>query len=85
MIVDNYSSHTAGLVKDWLAEHSRLQLFYLPKYCSHLNPVENIWLRLKGQIAANRLYGSLQRLLDAVARFFDDMTPELALTWADAG
>ena len=24
LIVDNYSSHTAGLVKDWLAEHSRL-------------------------------------------------------------
>jgi transposase len=85
LIVDNYSSHTAGLVKDWLAAQSRLQLFYLPKYCSHLNPVENIWLRLKGQIAANRLYGSLQRLLDAVASFLDHMTPELALTWADAG
>ena len=85
LIVDNYSSHTAGLVKVWLAEQSRLQLFYLPKYCSHLNPVENIWLRLKGQIAANRLYGSVQRLLDAVACFFVDMTPELALAWADAG
>lgn len=83
-IVDNYSSHTAGLVKDWLAEQSRLQLFYLPKYCSHLNPVENIWLRLKNQIAANRLYGSVQRLLDVVARFFEDMPPELALRWANA-
>jgi transposase len=84
LIVDNYSSHTAGVVKEWLAEQPRLQLFYLPKYCSHLNPVENIWLRLKGQIAANRLYGSLQYLLDAVACFFDNMTPELALAWADA-
>ena len=84
LIVDNYSSHTAGLVKDWLAAQSRLQLFYLPKYCSHLNPVENIWLRLKGQIAANRLHGSLQRLLDGVAGFFRDMTPELALIWAAA-
>jgi transposase len=84
LIVDNYSSHTAGLVTAWLAEQSRLQLHYLPTYCSHLNPVENIWLRLKGQLAANRLHGSLQCLLEAVARFFDDMTPELALTWADA-
>ena len=82
LIVDSYSSHTAGAVKAWLAEQSRIQLFYLPTYCSHLNPVENIWLRLKGQIAANRLYGSLQRLLEGVACFFDDMTPELALTWA---
>ena len=82
LIVDNYSSHTAGVVKAWLAEQSRVQLFYLPTYCSHLNPVENIWLRLKDQIAANRLYGSLQCLLDCVTRFFDDMTPALALTWA---
>jgi len=84
LIIDNYSSHTAGAVKDWLIEHPRLQVCYLPKYCSHLNPVENIWLRLKGQIAANRLYGSMQCLLEAVERFFDDMTPERALIWADA-
>ena len=82
LFVDNYSSHTAGVVKAWLAEQSRVQLFYLPTYCSHLNPVENIWLRLKDQIAANRLYGSMQRLLDTVACFFDDLTPELASTWA---
>jgi hypothetical protein len=46
--------------------------------------VENIWLRLKGEIAANRLYGSIQGLLDAVDSFFQAMTPELALTWAAA-
>ena len=84
LIVDNYSSHTATLVKAWLAEQPRLQLLYLPTYCSHLNPVENIWLRLKGQIAANRLYGSIHRLLDCVACFFDAMTPEMALAWAAA-
>ncbi len=82
LIVDNYSSHTAKLVAAWLAEHPRLQLYYLPKYCSHLNPVENIWLRLKDRVAANRLCGSLQGLLDAVAHFFDGMTPKLALRWA---
>lgn len=37
LIVDNYSSHTAGVVQTWLAAQSRLQLFYLPTYCSHLN------------------------------------------------
>lgn len=84
LIVDNYSSHTAGVVTTWLAAQSRLQLFYLPTYCLHLNPVENIWLRLKNEIAANRLHGSLQRLLDSVAGFFRDMTPELALIWAAA-
>jgi len=82
LIVDNYSSHTAKLVATWLDEHPRLQLHYLPKYCSHLNPVENIWLRLKERIAANRLYGSFNGLLEAVTKFFDVMTPKLALRWA---
>ncbi len=82
LIVDNYSSHTAGVVTAWLAEHPRLRLFYLPKYCSHLNPVEAIWLRLKAKIAADRLYGSMKALLAAADRFFQAMTPEQALIWA---
>jgi transposase len=84
LFVDNYSSHTAHLVRDWLESQRRLQMYYLPKYCSHLNPVEGIWLRLKGQIAANRLYGSIQALLEAVDVFFHEMSPERALTWAAA-
>jgi len=82
LIVDNYSSHTAGIVKTWLMAHPRLQLFYLPTYCSHLNPVEQIWLRLKDKIAANRLYGSMPLLLETVACFFAEMTPQRALAWA---
>lgn len=84
LVVDNYSSHTAKAVGEWLreAEHTRLQLFYLPTYCSHLNPVENIWLRLKGTVAANRLHGSMTALLEAVDTFFKTITPQQALTWA---
>lgn len=82
LIVDNYGPHTAKLAKAWLNEHPRLQLFYLPKYCSHLNPVEPIWLRLKNALAANRLYGSITVLLEAVDAFFAAMTPEQALVWA---
>ncbi len=84
LIVDNDSSHTAGDVKAWLAAHPRLQRHYLPTYCSHLNPVERIWLQRKDDLAANRLYGSIKVLLVSVDRFFAAMTPEQALTWAAA-
>ncbi|MGH9556082.1 MAG: IS630 family transposase [Terriglobales bacterium] len=84
LIVDNYSSHTAHDVADWVGAHRQLQLHFLPKYCSHLNPVEPIWLQMKGQIAANRLYGSIKLVLAAVDRFFARMTPAQALTWAGA-
>lgn len=84
LIVDNDSSHTAGAVRAWLAEpaHGRLQLHRLPTYCSHLNPVEPIWRRLKDQVAANRLHGSMRHLLATVDEFFGAMTPEQALQWA---
>lgn len=84
LIVDNYSSHTAHAGAAWRAEHPRLQVHFLPKYCSHLNPVERIWGRMKGQIAANRLYGSIKLVLQAVDTFFARMTSDQALTWAGA-
>jgi len=84
LFVDSYSSHTAHLVRDWLDSQQRLQMYFLPKYCSHLNPVERIWLRLKDKVAANRLYGSIQALLDTVDSFFGEMSPERALAWAAA-
>ena len=82
LVADNFSSHRADAVKEWLAVHERLRLFYLPTYCSHLNPVEQIWLRLKDKVAANRLYGSMAILLETVAQFFVGMSPATALTWA---
>ncbi|HEX5501792.1 MAG TPA: IS630 family transposase [Thermomicrobiales bacterium] len=82
LIVDNSSNHTAGDVTDWLAAHPRLQRHFLPTHCSHRNPVERLWLRLKGGLAAHRLYGSIAILLATVERFFAAMTPEQALRWA---
>jgi transposase len=55
-----------------------------PTYCSHLDPVEPIWLHLKGAIAANRLHGSMTTSLEAVERFFTDMTAEQARVWTAA-
>ncbi|WP_083772548.1 transposase [Chloroflexus aurantiacus] len=76
------SRHTAGAVYAWLAAQPRLRLVTLPPSCAHVNPVETIWLRLKNDIAANRLHGSRHCLLDSVASFFRAMTPAHALTWA---
>lgn len=86
LIVANYSSYTAHAVQEWLAEpaHARLQLHFLPKYCSQLNPVERSWLRMKDNVAANRLHGSIKHLLQTVDAFFAEMTPDQALVWAAA-
>jgi transposase len=83
-IVDHVSRHTAHAVTAWWPAHPRVQWCDLPKYGSHLHPVERIWLRLKTTVAANRWYGSMPRLWETVDAFFTAMTSEQAFTWAAA-
>ena len=79
LVVDNASIHTATIVAAWLADHPRLALLWLPAYSGHRqNPVEKVWWRLKGHVAANRLYGNIESLVAATHDFFASFTPEAA-------
>ena len=82
-VLDNASIHKARAVEAWLGEHSRVHLLYLPAYSGHRhNPVEKVWWRLKDQIAANRLHGSIDALVAATHEFFTTFTPADALQLA---
>jgi transposase len=51
VIVDNYSVHKSGKVRDWLEAHSeRIEIFYLPTYSPELNPDEYLNRHLKSVI-----------------------------------
>jgi transposase len=79
IVLDNASIHKAKLVEHWLEEHPLMQLLYLPTYSGHTeNPVEKVWWRLKGYVAANRLHGSIDSLMAAVHEFFSSFTPDAA-------
>jgi putative transposase len=39
VVVDNYRSHKAKAVKQWLAAHPRFVLLWLPTYCPRANPI----------------------------------------------
>ena len=47
-----------------------------------LNPVEKIWWQLRGVVAANRLYGTLDALIDVVEMSLKELTESEALTLA---
>jgi transposase len=80
LILDNAGFHKARPVATWLEHHPRLELLFLPTYSGHRhNPVEKVWWRLKQQVAANRLHGSLDELVAAIRGFFAELTPEAAL------
>lgn len=72
LVLDNVSTHDATLVRAWLArpEHARVRLLWLPKYSAHEhNPIERVWGLLKDKIAANRLHGSIETLVEVAERF----------------
>jgi transposase len=81
VIVDNASIHSSQALLKWLAVHNRLRMVYLPTYSGHrLNPVEKVWWRFKGFIAANRCVSSLEQLDDVIRQWFDRLTPAQVLT-----
>lgn len=80
VLVDNASIHTSKAVRQWLAEHQRLQLVYLPAYAGHkYNPVEKIWWQLKDAISANRGFKRLAELDQAIRRNLDGLIPSRIL------
>jgi transposase len=63
ILMDTASFHPAAAVKAFcaLVQH-RLQVIYLPPYCSNLNRMERYWKHLKRLAGANRLFESLDQL-----------------------
>jgi transposase len=85
VVADNAAIHSSRALLSWLEAHARLQVVYLPTYSGHrLNPVEKVWWRFKGYVAANRCVRSLAEL-DVVARaWFEQLTPGVALALANS-
>ncbi len=76
LVMDNVKMHDAKVVRAWLAANPRVSVLWLPKYAAHdANPVERIWGLMKGEVAANRLAGTISELTVRARRFFADLPP----------
>jgi len=40
VVLDNYKIHQAKAVQQWLVDHPRVTLLFLPTYCPRANPIE---------------------------------------------
>jgi hypothetical protein len=69
LVLDRASFHrsAAALAALSLFEH-RVQVIWLPSYCTELNPIERFWRHLKDLSCANQLWGSLQDLIQVVEK-----------------
>jgi transposase len=52
--------------------------------CPEDNLLENLWRALKGEVAANRSYGSIEELTRRARLWLEGLTPQEALrtSWA---
>lgn len=67
LLLDNASFHHSGISEGTLAFfEDRAMLFWLPPYCSDMNPIERFWRHLKEAACANRLFSTIQEIIDSV-------------------
>ena len=67
LVLDNASYHRSAIATaGFAAVEGRLKPLFLPPYCSMLNPIERYWRHLKDSACANKLYPSMNELIDSV-------------------
>lgn len=66
-VLDNASYHHSQLAKAMIAYfEDRAWAFWLPAYCSDLNPIERFWKHLKEKACANCLFQTMTEVVDSV-------------------
>lgn len=67
LVLDNASIHHSQMSEAMLAYlENRFLVYWLPKYCSDLNPIERFWRHLKELACSDHFFATLEQLLASV-------------------
>lgn len=77
LLLDAASCHTA-VRSQRLAQRLDIVLLWLPKQCPELNSMDHLWRELKGRIAANRQYDTIDDEAAAAEAWVLGLTPTQA-------
>jgi transposase len=78
LLLDRAPCHEA-IKSQRLAEALEIELLWLPKQCSELNAMDQLWKELKRLIAANRQFRTVDQGADYAEQWFLDLSPRQAL------
>lgn len=70
LVVDRASAHQAKIVKEYLKEDTKMQLYELPAYSPQLNRIERLWKWMRQRVTHIHLFESIPELKEAVRNFF---------------
>lgn len=73
IILDNASHHHARRVRNWLLNHPRFKLLYLPAYSPNLNLIERLWRFFHQQVTYNHYFESFKEFKEQTLAFFKNL------------
>lgn len=77
VVIDNYRIHFAKPVLAFLQAHQgRIELVCLPTYSPKPNPVERFWKHLRRKVTHHTFFQTVERLLEAVTGFFQELSAD---------
>lgn len=87
VILDNAKHHHARSVRNWMLNHPRFKLLFLPPYSPNLNIIERLWRFFHQQITYNRYFESFKEFKEITLAFFKNLKqyePQLATLLTDS-
>jgi transposase len=69
IIVDNFSAHKTARVKQFLADHPRVQIHFTPTYSSWLNQVELWFAKIERDVISRGIFSSTADLRRKLMRY----------------
>lgn len=73
LILDNAKYHHARGVRNWILNHPRFKLLYLPAYSPNLNLIERLWRFFHQKVTNNRYFETFKEFKQATLRFFENL------------
>lgn len=73
VIFDNAPQHHSRRLKNWLLNHPRFKIIYLPAYSPNLNLIERLWRFFHQKITYNHYFESFKDFREAVLAFFRNL------------
>ncbi len=73
LILDNAKYNHARLVRNWILNHPRFKLMYLPAYSPNLNLIERLWRFFHQKVTNNRYFETFKEFKSETLNFFEHL------------
>jgi transposase len=73
LILDNAKYHHAKIVRNWVLNHPRFNLMYLPAYSPNLNLIERLWRFFHQKVTNNRYFKTFKEFKQETLQFFENL------------